>query len=464
MTEKPVGTARRCPLHENAVPLYEYAAEADRGRIWESLRDRFGQVAPVELEPGLVAWLLLGYEENLEVMRDWNTFSRDTRRWNEIRDGRRRIDETLPPAMSYRASALYADGAEHTRLITPVKDALTRLTESRIRRDIEETADQLIDGFCESGRADLVGEYAFLLPALLVNRFFGLEDTYGYILGDIMGRIWSTDGSSGAEAVQQLGSYFSGLVQRKKAAPGEDLTSWMLAHPTGLTDKEVVDQLILMSGAGHEPTTNLLGNVLHTMLTNPEIAREHASGGLPLEDIINHVLWAEPPMQLVAARFPTRDVDIDGTRVQEGEPLIIGFAPAHRDPRLGDTASVPDLPVPSGHNSSHLMWGAGEHRCPAQPIALLIVRIGVERLAARIPGITLAVDAGELSWRPEVKSRGLKDLPVHFDPVPARPAPAPRTPEADKSEQIQGASDAADPLTRLLRWWLGKSKGRRRRR
>jgi cytochrome P450 len=460
MTDQDGGASGACPWHAEAVPLYETVNEPDRNRVWDALRSRFGQVAPVLLEPDLPAWLLLGYEENLEVMRDWGTYSRDTRRWNEIRDGRRKLDAGLRPAMGYRASALYADGAEHARLLAPITDALGRLTDTRIRTDITEAADRLIDDFCAEGRADLVADYADLLPALLMNRFFGLEDTYGYVLGELSGIIWTADGARGADAVVQLRNYFAGLVQHKRAHPGPDLTSWMMAHPTGLTDAEVIDQLVLLSGAAQEPTANLLGNVLRELLTDPEIAREYASGGLLLDEIVNHVIWTEPPMQVLSARFPTRDVVIDGTPVAEGEPLLLGFAPAHADPRLGRPDDDSGSPLPSGHNSAHLTWGAGEHRCPAQSLARQIVGIGIERLLDRLSGVRLAVGAAELRWRPELMSRGLAELPIEFTPIdppvrhveqPVGPGDGPAEPEPEPN----------DLLHRVMRWWQGS--GRRRR-
>ncbi|WP_046467989.1 cytochrome P450 family protein [Allosalinactinospora lopnorensis] len=465
MTDHPPDTPRQCPLESEAVPLYEYVQQNDRENLWESLRSRFGQVAPVRLEPDLVAWLVLGYQENLEVLRDWNTYSRDTRRWNEIRDGRRELNEGLRPTMGYRASALYADGAEHARLIAPINDALSRLTDKRLRDDATEVADRLIDGFCAQGRTDLMGEYAALLPAMLMNRLFGLSDTYGYVLGELSSALWSNDGATGAEAVVQMRNYFGGLVQRKRKAPGGDLPSWMMRHPEGLTDKEMADQLVLLAGAAYQPTANLLGNVLRELLVDRDVARDYTAGGLLLEEVVNHVIWTEPPMQVLAARFPTRDVTLAGTRIAEGEPLVIGFAAAHADPRLGERRGSGESPLPSGHNNAHLMWGAGEHRCPAQSVAARIVHIGVERLLARLTGIRLAVAPEELRWRPEVFPRGLEELPVVFapEPVPVREEPED---EVEDTAAVTGEPEAEsqpdDLLRRLLRWWrqVGGGRGR----
>ncbi|WP_017592526.1 cytochrome P450 family protein [Nocardiopsis potens] len=452
------GGAPRCPLRDGAVPLYEQAGSLD-GPLWEELRSRFGRIAPVLLEPDLRAWLLLGYEENLHVLRDRSTYSRDTRRWNEIRDGRRVLGAELRPTMSYRSSALYADGAEHARLIAPIDDALSRLSDARIRAEATDVADRLIDDFCEHGRADLIGDYAMMLPAMLMNRFFGLEDAYGYVLGELSAGLWLDDGARAAESVAQMRNYFGGLVQRKRSAPGEDVTSWMMAPEFGMTDEEMADQLVLLVGAAHLPTSNLIGNVLRALLAEPATAREFASGALPLNDLVNHVIWTEPPLPMLAARFPTRDVVVGGTPVAEGEPLIIGFAPAHADPKLGRPGGAGGSALDSGGNSAHLMWGAGEHRCPARSLAERVVGIGVRRLLDRLPRLRAAVPADELAWAPALFSRGLVELPVLFDPVEAPQREAPAPPPAPAAPAAEERPD--DLLTRLLRWWQGSGRSRR---
>ncbi|GAA3765497.1 cytochrome P450 family protein [Salinactinospora qingdaonensis] len=460
MTDDQPDTAPTCPLEANAVPIHGSGPNVDRHALWEQLRSRFGQVAPVRLSSDLAVWLVLGYEENLEVMRDWSTYSRDTRLWKDIREGRRQLNGELRPTMSYRASALYADGAEHARLIAPINDALARLSETRIHDDIVETSDLLIDAFCAAGRADLIGDYAALLPALLMNRFFGLADTYGYALSHLSKTMWNPDPALASDAATQMGNYFLGLVQRKKAEPGADLTSWMIEHETGMTDSELVDQLILLSGAGHEPTTNLLGNVLWTLLVDSEVAREYSSGGVLLEEIINHVVWTEPPVQALAGRFPTRDVTLAHTRIGAGEPLVMGFAAAHADPRLAGASDshAAGSSLPAGHNSAHLIWGAGEHRCPARSLAMQIVSVGVNRLLDRIHNLQLGVPPAELRWREEIFMRALAELPVTFTPVAAPERsrfPVALTPSTAASDDT--ADEPSDLLSRVLRWWRARA-------
>ncbi|WP_017538916.1 cytochrome P450 family protein [Nocardiopsis halophila] len=463
MTERP-DTAPGCPLHEAPFPLYKYAEHGEAERVWETLRERFGQVAPVELEPGLPVWLLLGYEENLEVMRDWGGFSRDTRRWCDVRDGKRSPGDDLPIGMGHSSSALYADGAEHARLIAPVADALARLSDARLRADTTRAADRLIDDFCAQGDADLMADFCTLIPAMVLNRLFGLDDHFGYALGDLTAAMWSHDGDRSAEAAARMRDYFAGLVRHKRAVPGEDLTSWMLGHGQRPTDAETADQLVTMAAAAHLPTANLLGNVLRELLADDALASDYAGGGLLLGEVVDHVVWTAPPVQVLPARFATRPAVVGGTRVAEGEPLAFGLAAAHADPRLrrGDRD---EAAVPSGHNRAHLIWGAGEHRCPARAVAERIVEIGVERLRARLPGLRLALPAEELWWAPSLFYRGPAALPVEFEP--SAPLPAPEPPAPERAAEGAGPEPAPEPpsdalLVRVLRWWQGSGRRARR--
>ncbi|MTV29345.1 cytochrome P450, partial [Nitriliruptoraceae bacterium ZYF776] len=117
-------------------------------------------------------------QENLTLLQQPHLFSRDTRHWREAVEGRVDLAKTLP-LMSWHPSALYADGAEHARLRTPIMDALARVDMTEVAHTVRLLADERVDAFTAAGVADLIGEYAGRLPVLVVNRLFGLPDSYG---------------------------------------------------------------------------------------------------------------------------------------------------------------------------------------------------------------------------------------------------------------------------------------------
>ncbi|MEE2039698.1 cytochrome P450 [Nocardiopsis sp. CT-R113] len=449
---------RGCPA--DITRLYGTTPDAGRDELWAALRERHGAVAPVELETGVRAWLLLGYHENLTVLQNPHMFARDTRRWREVAEGR--VDlASGRPALSWRPNVLYADGAEHTRLRGAVVDALARVDMAATSRMVRQLCDELIDGFIAEGRADLVAQYANPLPVLVVNRLYGLADSYGHMLGDLTAIIFDEDAKRGEDAIARVHQYFSGLVDRKRERPGPDLVSWMLEHPSGLSGHEVAHQAALINSASHQPTTHLIGNTLRTLLSDNRIRGAYTDARLPVQELLDHVMWTDTPFQILPARFALQDMLIGSAEVRAGDALLIGFDSAHRDPavRRGDDAGTG---VASG-SRAHLMFGAGPHACPARELAKMIAATAVTTLNERLSGMQLAVDPEELRWMPSPFLRGLRALPVSFAPgEPSSPDPGdsassrgdgrrdPSSPGAEEDDAVEG-----DLLDRLLTWWRG---------
>ncbi|MFC7327153.1 cytochrome P450 [Marinactinospora rubrisoli] len=411
----------RCPVRPDAVPLYRDAAPPAGGARWADLRARFGPVAPVEISPGVPGWLLLGYHENLDVLRDTDRFTADPRH-------RARADHAAPstpePPGGPGTAALPADGAAHRRLRAPVVDALSRLGDPWLPRQIREITDRLVDSFAARGTADLITEYAAPLPALVLNRLFGLEDAYGRLLAGATATLSDpgADPETAARAARRLRGYVTGLVARRRARPGADLASWLLAHPAGLSDEEAAAELALFVTAGNEPTGHLIGNALRLLLADPDLAAGHRGGALTSAGLLDHVMWVDPPVPTLAGRFAVHDLRIGDADIRAGEALVLGFAPAHADPHVaGDSGAG------FAGNRAHLMWGAGPHGCPARALAREIAAIAVETVADRLPDLALAVPAERLRWRGSYAVHGLMELPVRFPPTAApEPEPAPR--------------------------------------
>ncbi|OLT28597.1 cytochrome [Nocardiopsis sp. CNR-923] len=446
----------QCP-HQPAR-LHGPQPDAGLDALWEGLRERHGAVAPVELEDGVRAWVLLGYHENLTVLRNQRLFTRDTRRWREVVEGR--VDlATSRPTLSWRPNALYSDGPQHTRLRTPIVDALARVDLTATERVVRRIADDLVDAFVSRGSADLVSEFAGPLPVLVVNRLYGLSDSYGHMLGDLTSIVFEEDTKRGSDAVSRLQQYFAGLVVRKRERPGADLVSWMLEHPVGLSDHEVAHQAALINNASHQPTTHLIGNTVRTLLTDPEIRQAQADARVSIQDLLDHVMWTDMPFQLLAARFALQDVRIGGADVRAGDALLIGFAPGHRDPAVRPDPEPGDSGVAIG-NRAHLMFGAGPHACPARELARMIAAVAVRTLTERLTGLRLAVPTEDLRMVPSVFVRGLRELPVVFVPgEPLRQAGPDPTPRGSRSPAPSPAAEdhrEPDLLDRLLSWWRGR--------
>lgn len=396
----PQSSARaRCPMHDAVFA-------ADPHQVYDRLRAQ-GAAGPVELAPGIDATLVVGHEMALRVLQNSTLFARDARRWKALNEGRIPLDSPVLPMMAYRPNCLFTDGAVHLRLRKAVTDSLARLNITRIRRDVEPIADYLIDQFSERGRADLLNDYAKLLPLLLFNKLFGSPADIGDTITSTMSAIF--DGKDAQRANDELTACLMELIALKRRRPGDDVTSWLIQHPAGLTDEELKDQLVMLMGAGVEPERNLIGNALLLLLAPGASGRD---SGLLVEEAIDHVLWNQTPIANYATHYPVQDVELGGVVAEAGTPVVISFAAANSDPALAEARRTHS-------KGAHLAWGAGPHACPAKDPAQVIAVTAIEKLLNALPDLTLAVHEKELEWRPGPFHRALATLPVAFSPTPA---------------------------------------------
>ncbi len=438
-----------CPAHE---PMYGPEFAADPGAVYRRLREN-GPTAPVELAPGVRATLVTGYEAALHVLRSPETFSKDPRRWRDLADGTVPMDSPVVPMMMYRPNALFTDGEEHRRLRGAITDSLALVEPNTLRGYVERSADTLIDRFAPLGTADLLGEYAQVLPLLVFNHLFGCPADYGIRLVEGMSGIF--DGVDAEKANELLSTTLLDLVTLKRAKPGQDMTSWLMAHPAALTDEEMIHTLVVLMGAGTEPQQNLIANSLRLLLSDDRFAGDLSGGSLPVEDALDEVLWSDPPMANYAVHYPVHDVVHEGASLRAGDPLVVSFAAANTDPALTSDQRA--------GNRAHLAWSAGPHNCPAQSPARLIAAVGVEKLLDRLPDVELTVPADELVWRPGPFHRALAALPVRFPPTAAAAAPdAEPQPHPGALPLPVAPPPAVVPeppksgWARLLAWWRGE--------
>lgn len=330
-----------CPAHES---LYGPEFAADPAAVYRRLRDA-GPIAPVELAPGVQASLVVGYDAALHVLRSTETFSKDPRRWNDLADGTVPMDSPVVPMMMYRPNALWTDGAEHRRLRGAITDSLARIVPATLRGYVEASADTLIDRIAPAGQADLLGEYAQVLPLLVFNRLFGCPADYGERLVRGMSGIF--DGVDAEKANELLATTLLDLVALKRRRPGPDVTSWLMDHPAGLTDEEMVHTLVLLMGAGTEPQQNLIANSLRLLLSDDRFAGSLSGGRMPVEDALDEVLWTDPPMANYAVHYPIHDVVYEGVLLRAGHPLVVSLAGGEHRP-VPDSGSACGQPRPLG--------------------------------------------------------------------------------------------------------------------
>lgn len=389
------------------IPLYGPEFARDPQSAYARMRAEYGDLAPVELSPGVPATLVLGYDAALEILRDPGTFPRCSEVWEE------EVGPECPvlPMMMSRPNALFTNGAVHARLRSVIVDSLDRLDPVRLREDVQRHADALIDRFAADGKADLIGQYARTLPLLVFNEMFGCPHDIGDKLVRGMSAIFDTVSAEEGNAL--LAEATGELVAHKRAKPGADVTSWMMSHPAELDDLEMAHQLTLLVGAGTEPEQNLIANGILLLLSDDRFGGDLSGGALPVEDALDEILWTDPPMANYGTTFPRQDIDFHGYRLPAHQPVLVSYAAANTDPSRW-TADRKG-------NRAHLSYTGGPHNCPAKSQSRLIASVAIEQLLDRLPDVDLAVPADRLEWRPGPFHRALTALPVIFPPAQSLP-------------------------------------------
>ncbi|MGF6886831.1 cytochrome P450 [Nocardia sp. GAS34] len=414
-----------CPVHRESavVPLSGPRFHTDPHHLYNEMRRDHGPVVAVELPGGIPAWLVIGYRELHQVTSDPNLFPRNVALWNQWPNIP--PDWPLLPMVGQPMPSIYfTAGAEHRRHVDMVEPALEAVDPFELRRTCEDLADDLIDAFCGRGEAELVSEFAVALPVLALARVMGFSDEVTPELAWTM----KTLADGGAEA--QAGylrfvelSHTQVQLERERIArgePGDTLIGAMLGFPEPFSDEEYGYDVQAILAAGHLTTADWLVNSLHLMLTDDRFAAAFGGGRRSVGQAMNEALWEDGPTQILAGRWATRDTRLADKVIREGDMLLLGLGAANLDPHVRAHLVDDTEPAHTG-NSAHFAFSHGEYRCPfpAQQIAEIIARTGIEVLLDRLPDIDLAVPPQNLVRRPSPFLRGMTSLPVHFTPVRA---------------------------------------------
>jgi 2-hydroxy-5-methyl-1-naphthoate 7-hydroxylase len=323
-----------------------------------------------------------------------------------------------------------AYGADHRRLRTLVAKAFTARSIERLRPRIEEITAALVDGLAAEPPGtvvDLRERYAYPLPIQVICELFGVPDGSRDRLRRIVDSVFHTsaDPEEVATTYREMYELLGGLVAAKHAAPGDDMTSGLIAArqeaagdgrggDTRLSETELVDTLVLMVGAGHETTVNLLDNAIHALLTHPDQLDHVRAGRAGWDDVIEEALRWQAPVASLPLRYAVDDIDVAGATIRRGEAILASYAAAGRDPEVhGDDPDAFDV---TRARKDHLAFGHGVHFCLGAPLARLEARIALPALFGRFPGMELAIKPDGLTPVDSFISNGHRALPVHLHP------------------------------------------------
>lgn len=289
---------------------------------------------------------------------------------------------------------LSAYGDDHRRLRKLVAPAFTKRRTDALAPRIEQITAGLLDALAAGGpEAELRGAYAHPLPMRVICELFGLPEHQQADTARLIEAIMDTTATpeQAMATYQEVHALLAELVALKRATPGDDMTSALIAARdedggSGLSEAELIDTLLLVIGAGHETTVNLIGNAVHALLTHPEQRAGVLDGTISWNDVIEETLRWAPSIANLPLRFAVDAIDLPGgITIAKGDAILASYFGANRDPeRHGPTAGEFDA---RRAGAEHLAFGHGVHFCIGAPLARLEAAIALPALFARFPGL-----------------------------------------------------------------------------
>lgn len=372
---------------------------------------------PVHWSSDLECWLITRYDDVLAGLRDPRLSSAKMPSFTRTLPDEVQLE--IRPFVQYLSSFLgLSDPPDHSRLRKLVNKAFTPNVVLAMRRRIQETVDQLMMNLVELGNFDLIGSFAYPLPATVITAVIGVP-------ADDLGQFkrWSDDivafiGGSRADADQairgqvsmmEMIDYYRGLLAERRRMPATDLISALLmAEESGqtLSEEELLATCVTLLAGGHETTTNLIANGMLALIQNPTQLEQLRSEPAMIPTAIEELLRYDSPVQR-AERVARLDLEIAGKRIRAGERMLLVLGAANRD---GSQFPEPDSLLVNRAPNRHLAFGFGTHFCIGSPLARLEAEIAFQALLRRLPG--LEIESQNLEWYPSVGNRGMKLMPV----------------------------------------------------
>jgi cytochrome P450 len=402
-------TAKTEPLFNPLSPDYI----RDPYPFYERLRT----TDPMHITP-FGSYVASRHADVTSVLRD-KRFGKDFVDRSSRRYGPQIMEE--PVFRSMRHWMLQQDPPDHTRLRGLVVKAFTARRVEDMRPRIQQIVDETLDRIVDQGHMDLIEDFAFRLPVTVICDMLGIPEDHrevfykssrdgGRLLDPVPLSPAEIEEANRGNVAAQL--YFQQLFELRRRNPGDDLTTQLIhAEEDGskLTNEEMTANIILLFGAGHETTVNLIGNGLLALHRNPDqLALLKAKPEL-MTNAVEEFLRYDSSVQMTG-RVALEDIeDVGGKKIPKGESVLCLLGSANRDPAVyPDRPDRLDVARPNVRPQS---FGGGIHFCLGAQLARIESEIAIATLLRRLPDLRLD-DADNPEWRPTFVLRGLKKLPA----------------------------------------------------
>ncbi len=382
---------------------FDYSMHDDPYPIYQTLRDE----APLYHNDKHNFWALSRYADCQSAVRDFKTFS--SARGTSLEFTKAQV-----------ALLIDSDPPEHTRLRHLLGTMFTPAKVGPLEDVVRKMARDLLAPHLATGKIDIVTDFAAKLPMAIICQLLGFpqrdEDALRKLTDTVVHR---EDGvfempDEGMHATLKLYEYFNADMA-KRAAEGttrEDIiTILMEAEAAGrISHEEVVGYIYILSIAGNETTTKLIGNICYQLHLHPDQAADLRADPTLLPGAIEETMRFDGPTQMMA-RTTTRDVELHGGVIPSGSKVALLFTSANRDERKYEHAGRFDI---RRNPRDHLGFGGGLHACLGAALARLEARVAMEEIQAAIGHFEVDVSRLERMHSPQV--RGYTHVPLTFEP------------------------------------------------
>jgi cytochrome P450 len=410
MTTFSAGIAARFDLAALAPDFF-----ANPYPYYRALRDH----APVKRMPD-GSWFLTRYDDILPVYRDPKVFSSDKRREFGPKYG------TSPLLEHHTTSLVFNDPPLHTRVRRLILGALSQRHIAAMEPGLVALVDGLLDAMAGKRRVDLIEDFAAAIPIEIIGNLLGVPRTErgplrGWslaILGALEPVLTPERAASGNAAVLEMLAYLAELVKQRRARPGDpdtDVLTRLIQGEQGgekLTEIELLQNVIFILNAGHETTTNLIGNALHTLTLWPSEMHRLATNlddAVLVKSAVEEFLRFESSNQL-GNRITTQETTVGGVTMPPDSRITLCIGAANRDPAQFPDPDRLDL---AREPNKHVAFAHGIHTCAGMNLARLEARVALTRFLARFPDYVLD---GEPTRGGRARFRGFLHLPSRVEP------------------------------------------------
>jgi cytochrome P450 len=362
--------------------------------------DRLRTEDPVHWSERLRSWMITRYEDVDRIFRDPVTFSSD----------RTKATKFLGDPAAPRLRSIQDDPPGHTAVRGAVTATLTTRVIEGIRPRVTELVDEMLDALAGREEFDLITDFAYPLPITVIAELFAVPEDEREQFQEwsrAMARGMDHYFSGAGGGMRDLVEYCHHLATLRRDDPGDDLISAMLG--TGeLTFEEVVGLCASLIFAGHETTTNLIGNGMLALFRSPDqldVMRALGNDAGAVRAAVEELLRYDSPAQMLN-RIVVSEVELGGKQLKPGDALLTVIGAGNRDPSVFKEPNTLDV---TRHPNPHLGFGVGLHYCVGAALSRREAQVAFPALLDRYPRLSLA---GTPVWRETMVLRGLESLPV----------------------------------------------------